>query len=127
MNFGSVRFNDSTNCVDEMTGQQQADTFCEYLEDENAVYQMLMALVENGGSAKEEAALTDFVSALKQAFASDLTRAGAQKWSREAAFHELGRQMYCHAHRYAKARIDEHIEDNWDDLVWETNRPDTEN
>lgn len=125
--FPDVRISHEVNCVDAMQPTQQAETLSRYYDEEDSLYNMLTSIVENDGSPQKEGRMQDLVAALQQAFASDLTRAGAQKLSREGAYYELGRQLYCIAHQYAKEKIDQYIDDNYSDLVWETNRCDHDN
>ena len=116
-----VRFSDSTNCVDAMSSADQAEALADYYDGEDCVYHMLVGLVEC--RPEHDQNLASFVSALQQAIKSDLTKAGAAMVPRELALANLGRQLLNHAHRYAQEQIDNHIDDNWSELVWESNQP----
>ena len=116
-----VRFSDSTNCVDAMSSADQAEALADYYDQEDSVYHMLVGLVEC--RPEHDQNLGSFVAALQQAIRSDLTKAGAAVVPRELALANLGRQLLNHAHRYAQEQIDNHIDDNWSELVWESNQP----
>lgn len=116
-----IRFSESTNCVDAMSSADQAEALANYYDEEDSVYHMLVALVEC--RPEHDQNLTAFVCALQQALKSDLTKAGAAVVPRELALANLGRQLLNHAHRHAQEQIDNHIDDNWSELVWESNQP----
>ena len=116
-----VRFSDSTNCVDAMSSADQAEALADYYDEQDNVFHMLARLVEC--RPEHEQNLASFVAALQQAIRSDLTKAGAAVVPRELALANLGRQLLNHAHRYAQEQIDNHIDDNWSELVWESNQP----
>lgn len=116
-----VRFSESVNSVDAMSARDQADALADYYDEQDNVFHMLARLVEC--RPEHEQNLASFVSALQQAIRSDLTKAGAAVVPHELALSNLGRQLLNHAHRYAQEQIDNHIDDNWSELVWESNQP----
>lgn len=118
-----VKFSgDGVNSLDSMTWADQAECLVRFYDEDDNMHDMLSALMSEGSKEglQTQAAL---IRALKQAFRSDLTNAGASLIAKEVAFAELGRQLLAHAHRYAQGRIDDYIDDNWDDLVYASNEP----
>lgn len=113
---------EGVNSLDSMTWADQAECLVRYYDEDDNVHDMLNALMSEGSKEglQTQAAL---IRALKQAFRSNLTNAGASLISKEVAFAELGRQLLAHAHRYAQGRIDDYIDDNWDELVDASNEP----
>lgn len=113
---------DGVNSLDSMSWTDQAECLVRYYDEEDNVHDMMSALMSEGSQEglQTQAAL---IRALKQAFRSSLTNAGASLISKEVALAELGRQLLAHAHRYARGRIDDYIDDNWDDLVYASNEP----
>jgi len=119
--IAGIRFDENRNCLDAIRPSEQADALADYFDQEDSVYHMLVGLVEC--RPEHEQNLASFVAALQQAIRSDLTKAGAAVVPRELALANLGRQLLNHAHRYAQEQIDNHIDDNWSELVWESNQP----
>lgn len=113
---------DGVNSLDAMSWADQAECLVRYYNEDDNVHDMMSALMSEGSKEglQTQAAL---IRALKQAFRSNLTNAGASLIGKEVAFAELGRQLLAHAHRYAQGRIDDYIDDNWAELVDASNEP----
>ena len=112
-----IRWDGNRNCLDAVRPTEQAEALADFYDQQDNVWRMFEALVEC--RPEHEPNLQAFVKALQQAFWSGLTAKGGAEVPQHLALANLGRELLNHAHRYAQEQIDNYIDDNWSELVYD--------